>query len=112
MLPDAKTMKRKSILLEAIQSAKWNLYIILLANGIFIQFFAPFRYKCNFTEEQCLTCGLRTAVNLFLHGHFLEAYQANKLIVVIVIGRIIMAVDVLHHLCKSRKAKERKSIQL
>lgn len=93
-------MKDKGVILESIRSVRWNLYLIFLANTVFIQFFAPFQYACDFMEERCITCGLRTAVSLFLHGHFIEAYQSNKLIVILVMVFTIMLADVVMHLRK------------
>lgn len=93
-------MRDKGLILDSIRSAKWNLYIIFLVNIIFIQFFAPFQYKCNFTEEKCITCGLRTAVDLFLHGHFTEAYQSNKLIVILAAIFTIILADIVMYLRK------------
>ena len=101
-------MKDKGVILESIRSVRWNLYLIFLANTVFIQFFAPFQYACDFTEERCITCGLRTAVSLFLQGRFAEAYQSNKLIVVIVIAGLIMAADVLHSLYQ--RCREKRSV--
>lgn len=93
-------MKDKGVILESIRSVRWNLCLIFLANTVFIQFFAPFQYACDFTEERCITCGLRTAVSLFLQGHFIEAYQSNKLIVILVMVFTIMPADVVMHLRK------------
>ena len=93
-------MKDKGVILESIRSVRWNLCLIFLANTVFIQFFAPFQYACDFTEERCITCGLRTAVSLFLQGHFIEAYQSNKLIVILVMVFTIMLADVVMHLRK------------
>lgn len=105
-------MNANNIVPEAVRSAKWNLYGIFLLNGVFIQFFAPFQYKCNnITENECFACGLRTAVTLLLQGRFSEAYQSNKLIVGIVIIGIVMAADVLHYLYQRQKAKRYKPIQ-
>lgn len=93
-------MKDKGVILDSIRSVRWNLYIIFLATTVFIQFFAPFQYACNFTEEKCITCGLQTAVSLFLHGQFAEAYQSNKLIIILVILFAIMLADIAMYLRK------------
>ena len=99
-------MRDSSIIRASVQSVKWNLYAIILLNGIYIQYFAPFQYKCNFTDEKCFACGLRTAVDLFLQGKFSAAYQSNKLIVVLVLAAAVMAVDVLLYLYRLGKAKQ------
>ena len=93
-------MKDKGVILDSIRSVRWNLYIIFLATTVFIQFFAPFQYACNFTEEKCITCGLQTAVSLFLHGQFAEAYQSNKLIVILAAIFTIMLADIVMYLRK------------
>lgn len=82
---------------DIFQQVRFSLYIAVLVNGI-IQLLIPFQYRCNFTGEECFACGLRTAITLLLQGHFSEAYQSNKLIIVVVIVCVIMAVDVLHYL--------------
>ena len=98
-------MRDSSIIYTSVQSVKWNLYAIILLNGIYFQYFAPFQYRCNFTDEKCFACGLRTAVDLFLQGKFSAAYQSNKLIIVLVIAAAVMAVDVLLYLYRREKAK-------
>lgn len=99
-------MKHSSTTRDAVRSAKWNLYVIVFLNGVFIHFLAPFQYKCDFTEEKCFACGLRTAVNLFLQGKFSAAYQSNKLIVVLILAVVIMAADVLSYLYRRKKVKQ------
>lgn len=79
---------------SVFRQVRYSLYFAFVLNGIIIQWIAPFQYKCNFTGEKCFACGLRTAVDLFLHGRFSEAYQSNKLIVILVVAAVIMAIDV------------------
>ena len=88
------------------QEVRFSLYITLLVNGIFIQWLAPYNYKCDFSDEKCFACGLRTAVDLLLEGKVYEAYQSNKLIVVIVLIAVVMVSDVLIYLF--RKMSKRK----
>lgn len=92
------------------RQVRFGLYAAFVLNGI-IQWLMPFQYRCNITGEECFACGLRTAVTLLLQGRFWEAYQSNKLIVVIVIIGIVMAADVLHYLYQRRKTKRYKPIQ-
>ena len=96
-------MNDRAVLSEAVRSVRWTIYLVLLLNGIYIQWFAPFRYACSITGEECITCGLRTAVNLFLQGRFAESLASSKLIVVIGIGIFVMAVDVLYYLYQRYK---------
>lgn len=88
------------------REVRFSLYFAFVVNGIFIQWIAPFQYKCNFTDTPCPTCGLRTAVYLFLQGKFSAAYQSNKLIVVLVIAAAVMAIDVLSYLYRRGKTKQ------
>lgn len=91
---------------SVFRHVRYSLYLAFVLDGIIVQWLAPFQYKCNFTDEKCFACGLRTAVNLFLQGKFSAAYQSNKLIVVLVIAAAVMAIDVLLHLYRHGKAKQ------
>lgn len=86
-------MKDRDIKIAAFQKTRIIFYAVLLSNGIFIQYFAPFKYKCDYTDERCFTCGLRTAINLIMQGRYTEAYQSNKLIVLVIAVFILMLVD-------------------
>lgn len=79
--------------------------LCVYTQGLIIQWVVPFQYKCNFADEKCFACGLRTAVNLFLQGKFSAAYQSNKLIVVLVIAAVLMSVDVLLYLYRHKKSE-------
>ena len=87
------------------REVRFSLYFAFVVNGIIIQWFAPFQYKCNFTDEKCFACGLRTAVDLFLQGKFSAAYRSNKLIVILVLAAVVMAVDVLLNLYRHGNPK-------
>lgn len=106
------TFKVKSPLTNALlrksiwQEVRFSLYFAFILNGLIIQWVVPLQYKCNFTDEKCFACGLRTAVNLFLQGKFSAAYQSNKLIVVVVIAAAVMVVDVLSYLHRHGKTKQ------
>ena len=95
---------------NVFRQIRFSLYLALFLNGL-VQLIVPFQYRCNITSEECFACGLRTAVTLLLQGRFSDAYQSNKLIVVIVIIGIVMAADVLHYLYQRQKAKRYKPIQ-
>ena len=88
------------------REVRFSLYFAFVVNGIIIQWFAPFQYKCNFTDEKCFACGLRTAVDLFFQGKFSAAYRSNKLIVILVLAAVVMAVDVLLYLYRHGKTKQ------
>ena len=91
---------------EGFTQLRFSIYFAFFISGIIIQWLAPFPYKCNFTDEKCFACGLRTAVNLLLQGRFSAAYRSNKLIVVVVIAAAVMVVDVLLYLYRRGKAKQ------
>lgn len=86
------------------REVRFALYLAFALNGVIVQF-APFQYKCNFVNERCFACGLRTAVNLFLQGKFSAAYRSNKLIAVLVIAAVLMSVDVLLYLYRHKKSE-------
>ena len=86
------------------REVRFSLYFAFVVNGIIIQWFAPFQYKCNFTDEKCFVCGLRTAVDLFLQGKFSAAYRSNKLIVILVLAAVVMVADVLLYLYRHKKS--------
>lgn len=87
------------------REVRFSLYFAFVVNGIIIQWFAPFQYKCNFTDEKCFACGLRTAVDLFLQGKFSAAYRSNKLIVILVLAAVVMVVDALLYLYRRQKSE-------
>ena len=78
---------------NVFRQIRFSLYLAFFLNGL-VQLIVPFQYRCNITSEECFACGLRTAITLFLQGRFSEAYQSNKLIVVLVVAAIVMTADV------------------
>lgn len=94
---------------SVFRQVRYSLYFAFVLNGIIIQWIAPFQYKCNFTGEKCFACGLKTAVDLLFQGRLVEAYQSNKLIVVLVGAAVIMAIDVGLYFHRSRKIVQRKT---
>lgn len=90
---------------RVFRDVRYCLYLALILNGIFVEWIVPMNFKCNYTGNSCPTCGLRTAVNLFLQGKFSAAYQSNKLIVVLVIAAVLMSVDVLLYLYRHKKSE-------
>ena len=87
---------------------RFSLYLAIIINGIFVQWIIPLKYRCNISGEDCITCGLRTAVNLILKGKLIEAYESNKLIIGILLIVIIMLGDsIIYFAKKFRKYKAR-----
>lgn len=90
---------------SVFRDVRYCLYLSLILNGILVEWIVPLSFKCNDTGNSCPTCGLRTAVNLFLQGKFSAAYQSNKLIIVLVIAAVVMVADVLLYLCRHKKSE-------
>ena len=80
---------------QVFQEVRFSLYIAFVVNGIFIQWIAPYVYKCDYSEERCFACGLRTAVDLLIKGKVYDAYHSNKLIIVVVFAVLFMICDIM-----------------
>ncbi len=78
---------------DAVESVRLTVYGVLVINGIFIQYFAPFHYICDYNEQTCVMCGMRTAVNLWLSGDFSAAIESNPLILLIAFIALVMIGD-------------------
>lgn len=90
------------------REVRFSLYAAFVLNGILVQWVAPLTFKCSVTDASCPACGLRTAVTLFLGGHFRAACQSNKLIVAVALLAVGMAVDVGVYLGKRLPLQNRK----
>lgn len=77
------------------QEFRFSIYFAFIINGILIQWIVPVNYICNDSDKKCFACGLRTAVDLLLQGKFVEAYNSNKLIIVLVLFVAVIIIDVL-----------------
>ena len=76
------------------REVRFSLYAAFALNGILVQWIVPLTFRCNVTGNSCPACGLRTAVDLFLQGQFLAAFQSNRLIVPVATAGLLMAADV------------------
>ena len=83
------------MLSNIFRQVRYSLYCAFVLNGILIQWIIPLRFKCDHVKEKCFACGMRTAINLLLHGDFKAAYHSNKLIIVVIILCMIMIFDIL-----------------
>ena len=90
---------------DIFRNVRYALYFAIIVNGILIQWFVPFIYKCNIQNETCMACGLRKAIDLLIKGQFYKSYQSNKLIIVVVIIILIMLIDVALYLLGKLKYK-------
>jgi len=79
---------------DILKQVRYSLYLTFTICFVFFQWLAPFEYKCNITNTSCFACGLRTAVDLFCQGKFIEAYNSNKLIVLLVVLSFVALIDV------------------
>lgn len=102
-------MSDMSLKKDAIESVRLTVYGVLVINGIFIQYFAPFHYICDYNEQPCVMCGMRTAVNLWLSGNFSAAIESNPLILLIAVIALLIAVDTAFILLGRRKRKKNKA---
>lgn len=85
------------------REVRFSLYAAFALNGILVQWIVPLTFRCNVTGDSCPACGLRTAVDLFLRGHFSAAFQSNRLIVPVAAAGLLMAADVGRYvLCSLR----------
>ena len=78
---------------HAVESVRLTVYSVLIINGVFIQYFAPFHYICDYSKQPCLMCGMRTAVDLWLSGKFEDAIESNPLILALVVAVFVMVAD-------------------
>ena len=90
---------------SVFRDVRYCLYLSLILNGILVEWIVPLSFKCNDTGNSCPTCGLRTAVDLFLQGKFSAAYRSNKLIVILVLAAVVMVADVLLYLYRHKKSE-------
>ena len=91
--------------MSVFQEVRFSLYITFIVCVVFFQWFASFDFKCGVTGKRCFACGLRTSVNLLLQGKFKDAYNSNKLIILLVTVVIIMIIDVCIYLYKRHSNK-------
>lgn len=90
---------------RAFEDVRITIYITLIVNGLFIQYIAPFHYLCDYNNYSCVLCGMRYAIDSILDGNFTEAYQSNKLIVLVIFLLAIFLFDTLKIIFNRRKDK-------
>ena len=88
-------MRHKINRKEAFREIRLIIYIVIVINGIYIQFFTPFYTLCDRTEDSCILCGMRQAISKLLMLDFYGAYNSNPGIVVILIFVCIMLIDLV-----------------
>lgn len=95
------------MLSNIFRQVRYSLYLAFILNGILVQWVIPFKFRCNFVEEKCFACGIRTAINLLLQGDFMAAYYSNKFIIGVIILFLIMTFDILLYSYKCVKFRNR-----
>lgn len=76
-------MKIKNYKQIAFENVRMILYAVVIINGLFIQYIAPFHYLCDYDNYSCIMCGMRYAVDEMMKGHIFDAYQSNHFIIVL-----------------------------
>ena len=86
--------------IRAFESVRIIIYLVMIGNGLLIQYVLPFHYLCDLQNYSCAMCGMRHAVNYMLRFQFTDAYRANHYIVGLVIMLCLMICDMIHILYK------------
>ena len=95
---------------HAVESVRLTVYSVLIINGVFIQYFAPFHYICDYSNQPSLMCGMTTAVDLWLSGKFEDAIESNPLILALVVAVFVMVADTVFIL-RGRYRRKKKGLQ-
>ena len=80
---------------EAFREIRLIIYIVIVVNGIYIQFFTPFYTLCDRTENSCILCGMRQAISKLLMLDFCGAYKSNSGIIIIMVFVCIIFIDLI-----------------
>ena len=88
-------MRHKINRKESFREIRLIIYIVIIINGIYIQFFARFYTLCDRTEHSCILCGMRQAISKLLMLDFYGAYNSNTGIIVILVFVCIMLIDLV-----------------
>lgn len=77
-------------------------YCAIILSGI-LSCTIPFHYLCDLDGYACPFCGIRHAIDYVLELDFINAYQSNHLIVVIISTAILITADCVYILFKRAK---------
>lgn len=75
------------------ESVRIIIYAVLILNGLFVQYIAPFHYLCDYEGYSCPLCGMRTAIDLLLALDWNGAVESNPLVIAIAIVFCLMLID-------------------
>lgn len=79
----------------AFENVRLTIYCVVLANGLFIQYFAPFNYLCDKNNVTCAMCGMRKAIDCILKLDFVSAYQSNPYIIILIVVFLVIVIDTI-----------------
>lgn len=88
---------------SAFNEVRIIIYFVIMINGVYIQYFAPFHTLCEKAQNSCIMCGMRHAINYLFTLNLRKAYESNPGIIVIIALTIIIIMDVLFILKHFRK---------
>lgn len=88
-------MLNKKEIIECFRISRIILYTITFLVYLYGRFFYDRDTMCNHGYT-CLTCGLRTAMYHIEHGRFIDAFNSNKLCVLVLIFFLIAAIDIVY----------------
>ena len=79
---------------KAFNEIRLIVYAVIVANGIFIQYFNSFHTLCERGQNSCMACGMRQAISRLLMLDFYGAYKSNHGIIVIIFFACVMIIDI------------------
>lgn len=95
----------------ALENVRITIYVVIIVNGLFIQYIAPFHYLCDYDGYSCLMCGMRYAVDEVLKGNFSNAYQSNPIIIVLIVFLLFSLGDTINIIYKRFGSWRRKYVR-
>ena len=88
-------MLSKNDIIKSLRLSRTIIYIVTFCGYIYGRFLFDYETACN-RGYTCLLCGLRTAMYYIEHGKFADAFNSNKLCVVVVIFFLIATIDTIY----------------
>jgi hypothetical protein len=93
--------------LRAFREVRLIIYIVLFGNGIFVQYFSPMHYLCDYDGYYCSMCGMRKAIDSLISLEYIEAYESNPYIILVVLIGIVISIDTIYILTKWYSEKKK-----
>ena len=98
-------MLNKKEIIECFRISRIIFYIVVFLVYLYGRFFYNIDTRCNHGYI-CPTCGLRTAMYYIEQGRFIDAFNSNKLCVLVVIFFLVAVIDIVYmcvHYTKTNK---------